>query len=82
MECWPFCFEEISLFPLISVLTWSPLHASGLYYYEGFGVFAIPFVDAKLALYKAAHLGDIQEDIIAHLAMTGKTVPATIKLIA
>ena len=43
---------------------------------------SMPFVDTQLDLYRAVHLGDIQEDIISHLATTGNTAPATIELIA
>ena len=42
---------------------------------------AIPFEDAPLHLYEAVHLGDINEDIISHLAMAGNTVSAKIEII-
>ena len=45
--------------PFSSIPLTTSIKTGGLYYYEGFGVFAISFVDAKLGLYKAVHLGDI-----------------------
>ncbi|MFY9903065.1 MAG: hypothetical protein WAK52_10735 [Trichococcus sp.] len=52
-----------------------------LYCYAGFGVFAIPFENAPLHPYEAMHLGDINEDIISHLAMAGNTVIAKIEIV-
>lgn len=68
-------------FPISGMPTKNILHAGGLYCYEGFGVFAIPFEDAPLHPYEAIHLGDINEDIISHLAMAGNTVNAKIEIV-
>ena len=57
------------------------VHVCGLYCYEGFGVFAIPFEDAPLHLYEAVHLGAINEDIISQLAIAGNTVSAKIEIV-
>lgn len=68
-------------FPILGIPTTNIVHAGGLYCYEGFGVFAIPFEDAPLHSYEAMHLGDINEDIISHLAVAGNTVIAKIEIV-
>jgi hypothetical protein len=68
-------------FPISGVSKTNIVHAGGLYCYAGFGVFAIPFEDAPLHPYEATHLGDINEDIISHLAMAGNTVIAKIEIV-
>lgn len=68
--------------PFSSVPLASTIHAGGLYCYAGFGVLSIPFEDAALLPYEVVHLGDINEDIISHLAKAGNTVIAKIEIVA
>ncbi len=67
--------------PISGMPTTNIVHAGGLYCYEGFGVFAIPFVDAPSNLYRAVHLGDICEDIVSHLTLADNTVSAKIEIV-
>lgn len=64
-----------------SVAKTSTARSGGLYCYAAFGVFAIPFEDAPVHPYEAMHLGDVNEDIISHLAMAGNTVSAKIEIV-
>lgn len=66
--------------PISGIPLTTAIHAGGLYCFAGFGVFAIPFKDAPLHPYEAMHLGDINEDIISHLAMAGNTASAKIEI--
>jgi len=68
-------------FPISGIPTTSIVHMGGLYCYAGFGVFAILFEDAPLHPYEALHLGDINKDIISHLAIAGNTVIAKIEIV-
>lgn len=63
-----------------SVAKTSTARSGGLYCYAGFGIFAIPFEDAPVHPYEDMHLGDINEDIISHLAVEGNTVIAKIEI--
>lgn len=68
-------------FPISGMPTTYIVHAGGLYCYAGFGVFVIPFEDAPVHPYEAMHLGDINEDIISHLAMAGNTASAKMEIV-
>jgi hypothetical protein len=54
----------------------SEAHAGGLYYFNGWNAFTIVFEDAHIAPYKVVHIGDVDKEVITHLASEGKTVIA------
>ena len=62
--------------PISGMPTTTTVHAGGLYCYEGFGVLSIPFQDVPVHPYEAMHLGDINEDILSHLANAGNAISA------
>ncbi|PTQ84101.1 hypothetical protein C8U37_11017 [Trichococcus patagoniensis] len=67
--------------PFSSIPLTTTVHAGGLYCYEGFIALSIPFEDAPVHPYEAMHLGDINEDISSHLAMSGNTVILKIEIV-
>lgn len=59
----------------------SKAHAGGVYYYDGWTAFTVLYGDADIAPYKVVHIGDVQPEIIAHLANLENLVTAKIEIL-
>jgi len=59
----------------------SKAHAGGIYYYDGWTAFTVLYGDAYIAPYEVVHIGDVQPEIIAHLANLENMVTAKIEIL-